>query len=355
MPILVADIFLNKQQKDAQKRAELESQLAKETQQKRQELAEFNRGKKLHSFLLPTEKKILEPQDESSSFKVASSSFKPIDMPVPLFPDFPNVYQMDPAIQELTTKLSSSLKISNQIFRQTKQNAVRQPPFAKGYSQENNPYYILNNYDRILHPSCSISPISFETLSRDFLNQISSDETSFLSHFAQFYETFAQSKVGDQNPLWTEKYRPHSLSAMIGDKDQLAWIVDFLKSWQGIKPSIASQFQNTLIISGAKGIGKTSAVYAVADDLGLRVLEINPSSKRSRKDVLDLFGEATQSHQLDRYKVAEMGEVDEKAAANSIILFEEVDILFEEDGGFLKAVTELGKTSKRPIIMTSNS
>ena len=31
------------------------------------------------------------------------------------------------------------------------------------------------------------------------------------------------------------------------------------------------------------------------------------------------------------------------------------DILFEEDGGFIKAVTDLGKTSKRPIIMTCTS
>lgn len=37
-----------------------------------------------------------------------------------------------------------------------------------------------------------------------------------------------------------------------------------------------------------------------------------------------------------------------------VILFEDVDIVFEEDAGFLGALTLLARTSKCPIIFTSN-
>lgn len=38
-----------------------------------------------------------------------------------------------------------------------------------------------------------------------------------------------------------------------------------------------------------------------------------------------------------------------------VILFEDVDIVFEEDSGFMNALTQLAKTSKCPIIFSSNS
>lgn len=38
-----------------------------------------------------------------------------------------------------------------------------------------------------------------------------------------------------------------------------------------------------------------------------------------------------------------------------VILFEDVDIVFEEDSGFMGALTLLARTSKCPIIFTSNS
>ena len=38
-----------------------------------------------------------------------------------------------------------------------------------------------------------------------------------------------------------------------------------------------------------------------------------------------------------------------------VILFEDVDIVFEEDSGFMAALTLLTRTSKCPIIFSSNS
>lgn len=41
-------------------------------------------------------------------------------------------------------------------------------------------------------------------------------------------------------------------------------------------------------------------------------------------------------------------------ATKSLILFEDVDTIFDEDRGFIGAILQLAETSKRPIILTAN-
>lgn len=160
---------------------------------------------------------------------------------------------------------------------------------------------------------------------------------------------------------------------------------------------------NIVLLSGPSGCGKTAAVYAVAKELGFDVFELNAGSRRSRKDVLDRVGDMTQNHlvhqpdqkpsrlealQCDK-SIAEstpddkqrslqsfFGKVGPKVRKNltstmdisegraksrdtknlkqSLILLEEVDILFEEDKQFWETVLALASQSKRPIIMTCN-
>ncbi|XP_011472312.1 ATPase family AAA domain-containing protein 5 isoform X3 [Oryzias latipes] len=43
-----------------------------------------------------------------------------------------------------------------------------------------------------------------------------------------------------------------------------------------------------------------------------------------------------------------------KSAATSLILFEEVDVIFEDDVGFLGAIKAFTKTTKRPVVLTTN-
>ncbi|NXL93094.1 ATAD5 protein, partial [Alectura lathami] len=52
-------------------------------------------------------------------------------------------------------------------------------------------------------------------------------------------------------------------------------------------------------------------------------------------------------------KEAEGGEPNRKSAT-SLILFEEVDIIFDEDAGFLSAIKTFMATAKRPVILTTN-
>ncbi|EMP40191.1 ATPase family AAA domain-containing protein 5 [Chelonia mydas] len=48
------------------------------------------------------------------------------------------------------------------------------------------------------------------------------------------------------------------------------------------------------------------------------------------------------------------GEEPSKKNATSLILFEEVDIIFDEDAGFLSAIKTFMATAKRPVILTTN-
>lgn len=168
---------------------------------------------------------------------------------------------------------------------------------------------------------------------------------------------------------------------------------------------------NTVVISGPHGCGKTAAVYAVARELGFEVFEINAGSRRSGKDILDKVGDMTRNHLVKHAKVNEETDFKEdldgmellsdqleqdldsgrqgtmtsffksegttkkaeaatkvKAQKNipnqkkqpqtqqpqkqSLILLEEVDVLFEEDKSFWATTLELILQSKRPIIMT---
>ena len=162
--------------------------------------------------------------------------------------------------------------------------------------------------------------------------------------------------------------------------------------------------KNAILLSGPHGCGKTASVYAIAKELGFEIFEVNPGARRAGKDILDRVGDMTQNHlvqghdagddltdasleNLDQTSVEEEVATGKQATMNSffkskpskkpaetktgskkqlisepikprksqkqsLILVEEVDILYEEDKAFWNVITSLITTSKRPIIMT---
>ncbi|KAL8788230.1 MAG: hypothetical protein Q9195_007399 [Heterodermia aff. obscurata] len=170
---------------------------------------------------------------------------------------------------------------------------------------------------------------------------------------------------------------------------------------------------NAVVISGPHGCGKTAAVHAVAQELGFEVFEINPGSRRSGKDLLDRIGDMTKNHLVNHNQEDSVKETNEdtedmmrvtdslqkdlesgrqgtmnkffqpqagtknkatakprgrpskkeapavkpdrkplKVQKQSLILLEEVDILFEDDKQFWSTTLDLILRSRRPVIMT---
>jgi DNA polymerase III delta prime subunit len=170
----------------------------------------------------------------------------------------------------------------------------------------------------------------------------------------------------------------------------------------------SGRITNAVVISGPHGSGKTAAVYAVSKELGFEVFEINSSSRRSGKDILEKVGDMTRNHLVQRSQGPASVDEDEKRIDDalaqdlqsgrqgtmnsffkpkesskpkakpskpkpvskketndkplpkappkqqkqSLILVEEADILYEEDKSFWSTILELTTKSKRPMIIT---
>ncbi|XP_066469632.1 ATPase family AAA domain-containing protein 5 isoform X2 [Tiliqua scincoides] len=215
--------------------------------------------------------------------------------------------------------------------------------------------------------------------------------------------------------LWTEKYQPQNSSELVGNTEAVKKLHRWLSEWKRRadweenrnqkeeKESLDSvDFKddqsddeeesllcNTMLLIGPPGVGKTAAVYACALELGFKIFEVNASCQRSGRQILSQLKEATQSHQVDKQgvnahkpcfytscsstkspknkeclseekiqtKLIKQGSVKEessKKSATSLILFEEVDVIFDEDVGFLNAIKTFMTTTKRPVILTTN-
>lgn len=103
---------------------------------------------------------------------------------------------------------------------------------------------------------------------------------------------------------------------------------------------------NVVILVGPSGSGKSALVNAVATELELEVFEVNSSDRRSGKDVVDMIGEAADSHIVNKQRTTS------GAKTRSLLLFEEVDVLYREDKDFWPAVLSLITRSRRPIVLT---
>ncbi|CAL5202973.1 unnamed protein product [Lathyrus oleraceus] len=165
--------------------------------------------------------------------------------------------------------------------------------------------------------------------------------------------------------------------------------------------------QNVLLITGPTGSGKSAAVYACAQEQGFDILELNASDCRNGTVVKQYFGDALGSHGFKRLSEHTLSSqkittnfppapalINDKAAdevndgvvepiplsddeahspfktsqkllgkndavacdkVQTLILVEDVDILFPEDRGCIAAIQQIAETARGPIILTSNS
>nr|XP_053654316.1 ATPase family AAA domain-containing protein 5-like isoform X2 [Cherax quadricarinatus] len=211
---------------------------------------------------------------------------------------------------------------------------------------------------------------------------------------------------------WTQVFAPKNGKQVIGNTENVNRLKMWLQEWKrkcqayankqkSMKKKLSrkddwfeesdkssswdeDEFVNTYLLCGPPGIGKTAAVYALAAELGYRVLEVNASSRRPGRQVMSQLVEATQSHSVSNNSSHASGTVAamfaaklrspskkaphfslgeesqdsnnkdlEKTKAFSLVLFEDIDIVFEEwDDGFISTVNNFMATSKRPIVLT---
>ncbi|XP_077250105.1 P-loop containing nucleoside triphosphate hydrolases superfamily protein isoform X2 [Tasmannia lanceolata] len=162
-----------------------------------------------------------------------------------------------------------------------------------------------------------------------------------------------------------------------------------------------SSLKNVLLITGPVGSGKSAAIYACAKEQGFQVIEVSASDWRNGAHVKQKFGEAMESHGFNKWSLedpvgswkkctqesptaqdfdneairlssitcnqepsntkeqfgttVENETICSRGANKTLVLFEDVDTIFDEDRGFIGSILQIAETAKRPIILTSNS
>ncbi|KAJ3363353.1 hypothetical protein GGF32_004347 [Allomyces javanicus] len=107
-----------------------------------------------------------------------------------------------------------------------------------------------------------------------------------------------------------------------------------------------------VVIEGPSGCGKSALVYAAAAEAGFAVFEVNPGTKRGGKDLETLVGDMMQNHTLTMTGAGGTGGAGSGNVAQSLLLLDEADILFDEDKTMWSGVQALAARTKRPIVVT---
>ncbi|NPA77138.1 MAG: replication factor C large subunit [Candidatus Diapherotrites archaeon] len=135
--------------------------------------------------------------------------------------------------------------------------------------------------------------------------------------------------------LWTEKYRPRRLDDLIGNDAAIAEVRKWALLWKAGKP------QKPLLLVGPPGVGKTATAYALAEEMGWDLVEMNASDVRDAKSVERVLGSASQSVSF--------------SGARKLVLIDEVDgIQGNYDRGGVSAVLKVLRSAKNPVILTAN-
>ena len=133
--------------------------------------------------------------------------------------------------------------------------------------------------------------------------------------------------------MWSEKHRPQSISAMIGNEEARSALVEWFAKWKkGTKP---------ILLVGPPGIGKTTIANLAAKQFGYDMISLNASDVRSKSRISEVLNPV-------------LGNI--SVLGSPMIFVDEVDgIHGRADFGGAEALIKILKEPTVPIVLAANS
>jgi replication factor C large subunit len=140
--------------------------------------------------------------------------------------------------------------------------------------------------------------------------------------------------------LWVEKYRPKSVSGIIGNEEAKTTFTNWLEKGK-------KQKKKAVLLYGPAGVGKTALVNAASNQFGFTIIEMNASDTRTEKAINKVGKPATSYVALDRFS---------RETKGNILFLDEVDGVFgQQDRGGIGAIVKIVKDSLVPVVMAANN
>ena len=135
---------------------------------------------------------------------------------------------------------------------------------------------------------------------------------------------------------WTEKYRPQTLNNVVGHPTAVETLREWALSWEDDIPK-----DRAVLLHGRAGTGKTTSVYALANEMGWEVVELNASDQRTAAKIEKVAGSGSRMETL--------------SGSKRLIVLDEADNIYgTADRGGEKAIIGLIKKTNHPMILIAN-